>query len=208
MIGPTVVHIVLVSLSAVCCYFFFSNWVSHHAQRNLQTHHTILATLLISLLWLVVCIVHHRHHFMTDGTSNTEEVTGNFDAASLPSVDRSWWLHCKYSRRAIIKINPSWLFVLLIFLIDGTYKSDWHVCLDYCNATTANTVRWVSSQVLTLVVGSCLSYCMGVRPNKQATICVVMLFSIINNQSLILSSRLLSSVDQLSDNSISCSSSL
>ena len=58
-----------------------SNWVSHHDQRNLQTHHTILATLLIYLLWLVVCIVHHCHHFMTDGTSNTKKWLSIFDAA-------------------------------------------------------------------------------------------------------------------------------
>ena len=63
-----------------------SNWVSHHDQRNLQTHHTILATLLIYLLWLVVCVVHPLS-FITDGTFNTEKWLAILTLL-LPGIDR------------------------------------------------------------------------------------------------------------------------
>ena len=120
---------------------FLSNWVSHHDQRNLQTHHTILATLLIYLPWLVVCIVHHRHYFlfMTDGTSNTKKWLAILTLL-LPGIDRVIILQLQPSPRNH-QINPSWLFVLLIFQIDGTIISDWHVCLDLIAVLLATAIQ-------------------------------------------------------------------
>ena len=149
MIGPTVIHIVFASLSAVCCGFAIEFHTTTKETSKHTTYHVSNATNLFAMVGCLYCSSSSSFPFYDGWHFQYEEVTGNFDAASLPSVNRSWWLHCKYSRRAIIRINPSWLFVLLIFLIDGTYKSDWHVCLDcriasYCKY---NHNRWVSSQL-------------------------------------------------------------
>ena len=114
--------IVLASLSAVCCYLQLS--FIPRPKKPPNTPHSILATLLIYLLWLVVCIVHHRHHFLLlwRMALPIRKSDSQYIDASLPSrVDRCVDHTLQDSRRAIIKINPSWSFVLLIFLIDGTY---------------------------------------------------------------------------------------
>ena len=141
---------------------------------------------------------------MTDGTSNTKEVTRNIDAAFVRY--RSWyWSYTAITAvAAIIKINSSWLFVLLIFIIDGTQLKVTDIFVWITVMLLQNTVRWVSSQLSTL--RCCLSYCMGVRPNKQATICAVMLFSnmIIDPRYLVVDSY---AQPTFIDNNISCSSS-
>ena len=108
-----------------------SNWVSHHAQRNLQTHHYHIsnAAYLFAMVGCLFRLSLLSFSLITDGTFNTEKWLAIL-MLLLCLVSIVVWSYCKYSHRAIVKINPSWLFVLLIFLIDGTYKSDWHVCSD------------------------------------------------------------------------------
>ena len=166
MISPTVVHIVFASLSAVCCYFLAIEF--HTTPKETSKHttcHIRNAAYFFAMVGCLFCSSLSSLSLMTDGTFNTEKwlaiVTLLFLLVPIMVVIA---LQIN-SRRAIININPSWLFVwLLIFLIDGTLRSGWLVCLDYCNAT-ANTVRWVSSQLSTSYVCSFIVWVFS--PTKQ-----------------------------------------
>ena len=149
-----------------------SNWVSYHDQRNLQTHHTILATLLIYLPWLVVCVV-HPSSFITDGTFNTEKWLAILTLL-LPGIDRVIILQLQPSSQS--SNQPIMVGCIAHYHhLDNQWhcKSDWHVSLDYCIASYCeySHIRWVSSQLRT----SYAFYCMGVRPNKSATIDIIRL---------------------------------